>query len=138
VQLTDYKGAVEDYDSALEQEKHAEIYYLRGMTYLSFEENEKALTDFNSYISEGYANPELYTQMGIINGKTGNFENAIDCFTKALAMDSTFTSAYFNRAYAKYILSDYSGALADCEKVLAIDNHYSNAHILKSKIKTHK
>jgi len=134
-QLTDYYGAVEDYGSALEYEFHAEIYYLRGMTYRTLEENEKALKDFNSYISEGYANPELYTQMGIIYGKEEEFENAIDCFTKAIMIDSAFKSAYFNRAYVQYIMSDYQGALADCDKLLSIDSLYLNARLLKSKIK---
>ena len=133
-QLEDYAGAVEDCGSALEYEDNADIYYLRGMIYRALAENEKALADFNHYISRGYANPELYTQMGIIYGKTGDFENAIDCFSKALAMDATYTSAYYNRAFAKYTLLDYSGALADCEKLLAIDSLYSNALILRAKI----
>jgi tetratricopeptide (TPR) repeat protein len=133
-QLEDYAGAVEDCGSALEYEDNADIYYLRGMIYRALAENEKALADFNHYISRGYANPELYTQMGIIYGKTGDFENAIDCFSKALAMDAAYTSAYYNRAFAKYTLLDYSGALADCEKLLAIDSLYSNALILRAKI----
>jgi len=138
VQLSDYYGAVEDYNSALEQEQNAEIYYLRGMTYRALEENEKALEDLNQYVSEGYANSELYTLIGIIYGKIEALENAISCFNKAIEMDSTYTFAYYNRAYAKYILSDFSGALADCEKLLAMDSQYSNAHILKSKIKARK
>jgi tetratricopeptide (TPR) repeat protein len=134
LQLGDYAGVVEDYGLALEFEQHAEIYYLRGKIYSKFDENEKALTDFNRYISEGYADPEVYTLTGITFGKIGEFENSIACFTKALEMDSNYTLAYYNRAFAKFISSDYTGALADCNKLLSLDNEYPNAQILRSKV----
>jgi tetratricopeptide (TPR) repeat protein len=64
----------------------------------------------------------------------GDIENAIVYLTKALSIDSNSTFAYYNRAFAKYLSSDFSGALADCEKLLAIDNQYPNAQILRSKV----
>ncbi|MDR2972411.1 MAG: tetratricopeptide repeat protein [Bacteroidales bacterium] len=134
LQLSDYKGAIEDYGLALDFEQHAEIYYIRGEIYRRLEENEKALEEFNRYISEGYADPEIYTLTGITFGKIGDIENSIVCFTKALEMDSNYTFAYYNRAYAKFISSDYAGSLSDCKKLLVLDSEYPNAQTLRSEV----
>jgi tetratricopeptide (TPR) repeat protein len=134
LQSGDYAGAIEDYGLALEYEHHVEIYYLRGKIYYEMEETEKALADFNQCILEGYLSLEVCTLSGIIYGKMGDIENSIACFTKALAINPNYTFAYYNRAFAKYISSDYSGALADCEKLLSIDSQYTNAQVLKAEV----
>lgn len=134
MKLNDYDGAIQDFESALELEHQAEIYYLRGIIYLTLEQEENALEDFNRYFSENPVNPEIYTDIGIIFGKKGDIEKSINCFTKAIEADSTYTMAYYNRAFAEYISSDYTQALSDCNKSLAIDSLYQNAQILKKEV----
>ena len=137
INLGDFAGAIDDFGLALEHEHNNEIYNLRGNAYLILEDAENALADFEQYYTNGYVEPDIFTLIGINFGQKNNFEKAIYCFTKAIETDSTNTIAYYNRAFAKYNSSDYVGALADCEKLLSIDSHYQNAHILKELIIKH-
>jgi Flp pilus assembly protein TadD len=132
--LGDYAGAIRDFETALELEHQTEIYYLRGNAYLALEEEENALEDFNRYFSETSADPEIYTTVGIRFGRKGNIEKSIDCFTKAIETDSTYTIAYYNRAFAEYMSADYAKALFDCNKALAIDSLYLNVQVLKKEV----
>lgn len=129
--LKDYTGAIEDFSLALEFEIHDEILYDRGKAYLMLEDDENALADFNRYFTGKPAGPEFFTMLGIEFGQKGNNEKSIFCFTKAIDADSTYTFAYFNRAFAKYTSADYTNALVDCEKLLSIDSLHQKARILK-------
>jgi len=129
--LEDFSGAIEDFSLALEFELHDDIYYHRGNAYLFLEDDENALADFNRYYTKEHIDPDFFTKLGIDFGKKGKIERSIHCFTKAIELDSTYTFAYFNRAFAKYSKADFAGALVDCEKVLAIDPLYQKALILK-------
>jgi len=130
--LEDYTGAIKDYGTALEYEFHAEILYRRGQAYLMSDDDENALEDLDKYALEGTVDPEIFTTLGISFGQKNQFEQSLYCFTKAIETDSTYTPAFFNRAFAKYISADYSGALADCDKLLSIDSLYSKANVLKA------
>jgi lipoprotein NlpI len=133
--LHDYAGAIEDFGFALEFEHHAEIYYHRGNAYLILEKIENAWKDFIQYSSESNINPEIFTNLGINFGQKGNIEKSIDCFSRAIDAEPTYTHAFYNRAFAKYISADYEAALADCEKLLALDPMYKNALILAEQCK---
>jgi len=50
----------------------------------------------------------------------GDLAQAIQCFDAALQDDPNFIEAYHQRAMAKYLLDDYSPALADCRAALAL------------------
>jgi tetratricopeptide (TPR) repeat protein len=54
-----------------------------------------------------------YVSEGLIKSDSGEFVSAIAYFTKAIQFDPALPSAYLSRAYAKYRMMDYKGALSD-------------------------
>ena len=49
-----------------------------------------------------------------------DYENAVSSFTKAITLQPAYAEAYNNRAYTKLCITDYSGAIADCDTALAL------------------
>ena len=72
----------------------------------------------------------------------GNYQGAIDDWSKAIEINPEFAAAYNNRGYAKYNLNDYQGAIADYDK--AIENNpqdeivYLNRGVAKYNLKDYK
>ena len=62
----------------------------------------------------------------------GNFEEAIDLYTKAI--DQQSNHVYFaNRANAYLELRKYAECIADCDKAIAIEPSYSKSYFRKAK-----
>lgn len=60
--------------------------------------------------------------------KQEKYEEAIECYTKAIQKDGRNAVYYSNRAAAKSKVSKHEEALQDCVKALAIDPKYSKAY----------
>jgi tetratricopeptide (TPR) repeat protein len=58
-----------------------------------------------------------FVSKGLIQNDSGEYVKAIFYFTKAIEYDPTLPAAYLSRAFAKYQLMDYKGALNDYAKV---------------------
>ncbi|VDM35081.1 unnamed protein product [Hydatigera taeniaeformis] len=56
------------------------------------------------------------------------FEEAIDCYSQAIALDPNNAIYYCNRAAAKSRLNKDDDCIKDCEKALEIDPSYSKAY----------
>ncbi|VUZ54606.1 unnamed protein product [Hymenolepis diminuta] len=56
------------------------------------------------------------------------FQEALECYNKAVALDPYNAIYYCNRAAANHRLLKYSEAISDCEKALEIDSSYSKAY----------
>uniref|UniRef100_A0A0R3W549 TPR_REGION domain-containing protein n=1 Tax=Taenia asiatica TaxID=60517 RepID=A0A0R3W549_TAEAS len=56
------------------------------------------------------------------------FDEAIDCYSQAIALDPTNAIYYCNRAAAKSRLNKDNDCIEDCEKALEIDPTYSKAY----------
>jgi tetratricopeptide (TPR) repeat protein len=54
----------------------------------------------------------------------GDYQAAIDEYTKAIAMDSRSMSAYYNRGQAKLSSHDYQGAIVDYSAAISLDPKY--------------
>ncbi len=65
-----------------------------------------------------------YLNSGLIYYKKGEYDNAIEDFTKYLEYDKNNADVLFYRAMAKSEISDYYGALSDYSKILDIDNEH--------------
>ena len=69
-----------------------------------------------------------YVDAGIEKGKSGDLQEAIADFNKALIIDAQSASAYYYRGSAKVALGDHQGAIADFNKALAINPQYADAY----------
>ncbi|MBI2418729.1 MAG: hypothetical protein HYV28_12670 [Ignavibacteriales bacterium] len=61
-----------------------------------------------------------HLQNGKLKSKAGDFSGAIVEFTKAIAIDSTCSQAFFLRGKAKFALTDYIATLKDWEKASSL------------------
>lgn len=57
-----------------------------------------------------------------------NYSKAIEEYTEAILHNNKFSYAYYNRAYAKSLISDISGAISDFSSCIYFDNNNSNAY----------
>jgi tetratricopeptide (TPR) repeat protein len=64
------------------------------------EYDARAFNDFKRAIKLGTKEPDIFEGLGCIYGNRGDNLNAIDCFNRALELDSLRGSALFNRAIA--------------------------------------
>jgi SpoVK/Ycf46/Vps4 family AAA+-type ATPase len=63
---------------------------------------------------------EIYKRAGLMF-EENKFDEAIDLYGQAIAEDTNYASAYFNRALAYAIMNKYQEATRDAEKVLDIE-----------------
>ncbi|HTU88745.1 MAG TPA: tetratricopeptide repeat protein [Gemmataceae bacterium] len=75
---------------------------------------------------------------GTLLMRQGDFDGAIDAFTRAIELDPRFASAYCNRGLARIDKGDFDGAIADSSKAIELNPkdpfpfiNRANARILK-------
>ena len=78
---------------------------------------EQALRDAEEHASPS---PVVNFNLGNIHFKRGEYDKAVDEYSRALRINPGFTEAYINRANARMKLRDYPAALDDYEKFLSL------------------
>ncbi len=73
------------------------------------------------------ASPIAANNMGVALHSLGEYEQAMDAYTKAIGLKKDFVEAYHNRAQLHYLRGDYDLAINDYSKVLQINSEYINA-----------
>lgn len=73
---------------------------------------------------------------GIAYLRMGNYQDAATKFSAAIAIDSTFAKAYYNRAVAQFNLESYNKAMSDVDNAIRLlgEKNTTDCHILKAKI----
>ena len=71
---------------------------------------------------------EEYFKKGYDAHYKGDFNGAIEDYTKAIEIDPNDAMAYNNRGNAKHELSDYHGAIEDYTKAIEIDTDFALAY----------
>ena len=64
---------------------------------------------------------EELTETGIDFGKSGQYKKAIECFSKAIALDANYAKAYNNRGLAYARSGHYKRAMEDFEEVIELN-----------------
>lgn len=110
------------------------FYLIQG--YLLYFERQyaEALRIFEN--AESFLDPEwesaakaegLYFYMGRCYQYQAKHQAAIDYYTRAIALDATDASIFYNRGVAYADLGDYAAAIADYDQAIALDPIYANA-----------
>ena len=88
-----------------------------------------------SPLMTGCTNPleTQYLNQGVEKHKAGNYQGAIDDWSKAIEINPQNAIAYNNRGSAKDDLGDHQGAITDYTKAIGIDPQNANAYINRSK-----
>ncbi len=96
----------------------------------------EAIAAFDSVMNSNpqFDNILLFTYRGSAKHKTGNYQGAIEDFTRAIEMKPAeqqhyleWVRAWFNRGVSKYLLHDEAGACADWQKALDLGLEDSEA-----------
>jgi tetratricopeptide (TPR) repeat protein len=116
--LRNYDKVQEDCNAALRLNNKLErAYYLRAQSKLENGKAEDALVDFDRSLriapTAGGFNDRGYTKLAL-----GNYQAAIADFDYAIKLDSTFTTAYRNRAKARVRGGELQVALADYDAAI--------------------
>jgi tetratricopeptide (TPR) repeat protein len=94
--------------------KDAGSLFVRGNMYLTILENEKALADYTGALN---ISEDLYifTNRGIAQARAGNFEAAVEDFTRAIELDenSEKYEIYYNRGLALLNKGEAEAAIDD-------------------------
>lgn len=106
-----------DIDKAIELDpNNADLYNIRGNTYLLSREYIKAIQDFKSAIriNPNYAEP--YNGLGIAYRNMNDFAEAIKNYTIAIRLYPGYFEAYNNRGAAYFFAKDYTNMCSDFRK----------------------
>lgn len=70
----------------------------------------------------------MYKERGNIKSDAGDKQGAIKDYTKAIEIDPTYVTAYYNRAIVKSSMGNKKGAIKDYSKVIELDSLKSGAY----------
>jgi tetratricopeptide (TPR) repeat protein/S1-C subfamily serine protease len=138
-QKRDYRGALADYDRAIQLNPNYVIAYnYRGV----LKENklndiQGALADYNRAIQADPNNAIAHYNRGSIKEvKLGDIRGGLADYNRAIQLDPTYANAYSNRGLLKENkLNDLQGALADYNRAIQADPKNAIAHYNRGSLK---
>ena len=138
----DYKLALKEYKSILEEEKKLpQVWFQAGSLYSRVSKSRKALICFEQAIRYGYPK-NLYYNLGIEYFKLADYEQAFDCIQKCIQDSPKFLPAFLMSAVIANRMSNTAEAMISIENLFKIDPDHRAAHsamvVLCLKKKDHK
>ena len=108
----------------------ARLYFYRSLAYLHMSSLDSSLADLNSSLRIAPLNVFATYNRGIVKARTGDTAGAIDDYTKAIKLDSSYARAFCNRAILYEHTGCYGAADSDFFRatVLAPDDALSLAN----------
>ncbi len=88
-----YKGAIEKYDKALSLQKDPKFYYNKGIALKALRQYDDAIKTFEEAINLKNDFAPAYNAIAGIYLSQGNYDKAIENYTKALEYDKKFDAA---------------------------------------------
>ena len=89
------------------------------------EDSISALETYTKYIQSDY---RPYIWLGLAYTQKGNFQDAVNAFTKALTLEDALFEANLGRAQAYYAINDFENSQADFETTLRINSKTFEGH----------
>jgi tetratricopeptide (TPR) repeat protein len=117
----DFKGALEDYNRAIELNYH-DAYNNRGILRNRMHDYKKALADFDKALEGKTDRETAYYNRGIAKLNLEDFTGAVEDFGKAIEINPRYADAYNNRGFVRYEkLSDFAGAIRDFDAAIKLN-----------------
>jgi tetratricopeptide (TPR) repeat protein len=132
----DYKGAIEDFNQALQLDSnYADAYFKRGHARSKIEDYKGAIDDYTEYLrlnpnnADVNKNGEAYNSRGISYHNQGKYELAIADFNKAIELKYDPVSVrFYSRGECHESLGDYKAAIKDYNEAIRLDPNYADAY----------
>jgi tetratricopeptide (TPR) repeat protein len=90
---------------------------------------------YDDAISQNTSSVLAYNNRGLIRCDANINAGAIDDFTKALALDSTYEAAYNNRGIIEEMQGNAQAAIGDYNRAIALNPQYAEAYYNRGKAK---
>ncbi len=97
-------------------------------------DNKKAEYFYNKSIKANPINPEAYNNLGTLYKSVDRFEEAINCFKKAIDNNSKFVQAYHNLGNIYITVGKISEAKKTLFEAISVDPYYTNSHRTLSRL----
>ena len=134
--LEDYKGAIADYNKAIQlKPDYALAYYNRGITKSDLKDYKGAITDYNKAIQLNPSDTLAYYNRGVAKYNLKDYNAAIADYNKYIQLKPDDADAYYNRGGAKDDLKDYIGAISDYNKAIQLNPDYAKTYNSRGTLK---
>ena len=121
--LGDYRGAIQDYNKAIELDPdNTATYNNRGNAKYALGDYRGAIQDYNKAIELDPDYADAYYNKGVTKAELGDYIGAVEDWSKAIELDPDHTAAYYNRGRAKLLLGDKDGGCLDWSKAGELGN----------------
>lgn len=67
---------------------------------------------------------EAYNNQGLVYNNEGEYDKAVDAFSKAIELDPELALAYGNRGWAYIKLGQHERGIADLDKAIELDPNF--------------
>ena len=135
-ELGDYKGAIADYDTAIQLNLNdADAYLNRGVAKNKLEQYFAAITDFDTVIRIKPNYADAYYNRGVAKDNLRQRTAAINDYDTAIQLKPDLAQDYLNRGNAKYELGLYQSAIDDYDTAIRIKPNYADAYYKRGNAK---
>lgn len=112
-----YKGALEDYNKALEiNDRDPEIWLNRGVVKEKLNDLKGAFSDYTKAIGLNEKFEKAWLNRGNVLTKQGRYKEAVEDYSAAITFNPDYPPAYYNRAIARQKLKLGAEACQDLTK----------------------
>ena len=131
--MNDYKGALEDYDKAINTNYQFPVAYNnRANCYYMMDSVQHAILGYNEAIKVFDKYAMAYYNRGTAKQKIKDYAGSIDDYKLAIKYDFEHLAwAYNGAGYSYFVLNKFPEALTNLNKAIEIDKEYSNAYFNK-------
>jgi tetratricopeptide (TPR) repeat protein len=133
MQMGEYDNALKDINKVIENVSYARPYYKdRGRIYLTLEQYDSALIDFQNYINSGLETKEMpqYEQIGWVYIGKSDFEQAIDYLLKGDYMAPSPNPMDVGLIITYYQLGQKEKATQILKKLISADQSLTNGQAI--------
>lgn len=125
----DFKGAIEDFNKAIEINPNGQVYYNRAYSKSMIKDFNGAILDYDKTIELKYRLAKAYFERGFCKDQLNNPEGAIEDYTKAIETNNKYADAYNNRAFTKLKQKNYKAAIKDFDKAIRLRPDFAAAYV---------
>jgi tetratricopeptide (TPR) repeat protein/S1-C subfamily serine protease len=119
--IQDYRGAISDFNTAIDIEREALFYYSRSLVKMNLKDYQGATVDINLAIDIDPRDSDHYHIRGLIKDNQKNHKGAIEDFNIAVKLDPQNAAYYFSRYDSKQKTGDNQGSLEDISNAIRLD-----------------
>lgn len=129
-EASNYESAIEFCNRALNflpKSKKVYLYNQRALIYIYMKEYDMAKADCEEASLISFDNPSTINLTALISLHKGDYEKALEGFSRAIELEERFYMAYVNRAKAYIALRNYEAAFDELAAVLKMDRYNVDA-----------